>query len=144
MKSKSPSPLAPYNFARCFNTQCAKADNCLHRLAALHDTPEYPTIRIINPMCIPADSSKCTYFISSEKIHVAWGIKHLFDNVLHKDVQTIKSQLFAHFSKGKYYRFYREECYLTPEDQNFIRKVFRQNGIKEEPAFDAFSDEYRW
>lgn len=144
MKSKSVSPLAPYNFARCFNIQCPKADDCLHRLAALHDTPEYPSIPIINPMCIPADSSQCTYFQSAQKIHVAWGIKHLFDNVPHKSVSPMKSQLFAHFGKGKYYRFYREECFLTPEDQSCIRRVFRQNGIQDEPAFDSFSDEYRW
>ncbi len=45
MKHSSEKPLAPANYSRCFNNQCPKADNCLHRLAALRDTPEYPSIR---------------------------------------------------------------------------------------------------
>lgn len=144
MKHSTVAPLAPYNFSRCFNAQCPKAENCLHRLAAVHDTPEYPSIRIINPLCIPEDNSQCSYFQSAKKIHVAWGIKHLFDNILHKNVSTLKNQLISYFGRGKFYRFYREESYLTPEDQNYIRRLFRQNGIEEEPVFDSYSDEYRW
>ena len=56
MKHSSEKPLAPANYSRCFNNQCPKADNCLHRLAALRDTPEYPSTRIINPLCIPEDA----------------------------------------------------------------------------------------
>ena len=109
MKHSSEKPLAPANYSRCFNNQCPKADNCLHRLAALRDTPEYPSIRIINPLCIPEDSSQCAYFQSTQKIHVAWGISHLLDEVPYKNLQPLKSQLIAHFGRGKYYRFYREE-----------------------------------
>ena len=114
MKHSSEKPLAPANYSRCFNNQCPKADNCLHRLAALRDTPEYPSIRIINPLCIPEDSSQCAYFQSTQKIHVAWGISHLLDEVPYKNLQPLKSQLIAHFGRGKYYRFYREESYLYP------------------------------
>lgn len=67
MKHSSEKPLAPANYSRCFNNQCPKADNCLHRLAALRDTPEYPSIRIINPLCIPEDSSQCAYFQSTQR-----------------------------------------------------------------------------
>lgn len=101
MKHSSEKPLAPANYSRCFNNQCPKADNCLHRLAALRDTPEYPSIRIINPLCIPEDSSQCAYFQSTQKIHVAWGISHLLDEVPYKNLQPLKSQLIAHFGRGK-------------------------------------------
>ena len=144
MKHSSEKPLAPANYSRCFNNQCPKADNCLHRLAALRDTPEYPSIRIINPLCIPEDSSQCAYFQSTQKIHVAWGISHLLDEVPYKNLQPLKSQLIAHFGRGKYYRFYREKCYLSPEDQNYVRQTFRQYGIPGEPAFNSYSEEYRW
>lgn len=129
MKHSSEKPLAPYNFSRCFNAQCVKADKCLHRLAALRDTPEYPSIRIINPLCIPEDSSQCSYFQSAQKIHVAWGISHLLDEVPYKSLHLLKNQLISHFGRGKYYRFYREECYLLPEDQNYIHQAFRQYNI---------------
>lgn len=100
MKHQSEKPLAPYSFSRCFNAQCAKAETCLHRLAAVRDTPEYPSIRVINPLCIPADSSKCPYFQSAQKAHVAWGISHLLDDVPYKYLHTLKNRLIAHFGRG--------------------------------------------
>lgn len=144
MKHFSEKPLAPASYPRCFPNQCPKADTCLHRLAALHDTPEYTSIRIINPLCIPKDDSQCPYYQSTQKIHVAWGIRHLLDEVPYRSLQSLKSQLIAHFGRGKYYRFYREECYLSPEDQNYIRNAFRQHNITGEPIFDSYSDEYNW
>ncbi len=134
MKHSSEKPLAPANYSRCFNNQCPKADNCLHRLAALRDTPEYPSIRIINPLCIPEDSSQCAYFQSTQKIHVAWGISHLLDEVPYKNLQPLKSQLIAHFGRGKYYRFYREESYLSPKTRTISAELstnttFRENRL---------------
>ena len=125
MKHSSEKPLAPANYSRCFNNQCPKADNCLHRLAALRDTPEYPSIRIINPLCIPEDSSQCAYFQSTQKIHVAWGISHLLDEVPYKNLQPLKSQLIAHFGRGKYYRFSRNVVLV--ESSADIVLVFAEN-----------------
>lgn len=134
----------PYAFVHCFNSQCPKAENCLRHLAAQHCTNIYPTLNIVNPNCISADANECTYFLSTEKIRVAWGTRHLLDNVPYKDVYDIKSRLMGHFGRGKYYRFFRKERYLKPEDQAYIRQVFRQKGIKEEPVFECYSEEYKW
>ena len=101
MKHSSEKPLAPANYSRCFNNQCPKADNCLHRLAALRDTPEYPSIRIINPLCIPEESSQCAYFQSTQKIHVAWGISHLLDEVPYKNLQPLKRPVDSPFRPRK-------------------------------------------
>lgn len=136
--------LVPYNFAHCFNNQCPKAGKCLRNIAAQHCTNNYPTLRIINPACIPANADKCSHFQSAEKINVAWGIRNLFDNVPHKNVSVLKSQMLAHFGRGKYYRFYRKECYLSPEDQAYIRQLFQRYGYKDEPAFESFSKEFDW
>lgn len=144
MENLSEHALAPYNFSRCFNAQCLKADTCLHRLAAIYDTAEHPHIHAINPLCIPADTEQCPYFRSAQKVRVAWGITHLFDDVPYKHLHPLKNQLITHFGRGKYYRFFRKESGLFPEDQEYICKSFQQYGIQENPAFDSYSDEYRW
>jgi hypothetical protein len=59
--------------------------NCLRRVAALLTTADTSYISIINPMCIPATGIDCPHFQNAEKIHVAWGISHLLDNVPYKD-----------------------------------------------------------
>ena len=144
MKEEFNYQSVPYNFAHCFNNQCPKAGKCLRNIAAQHCTNNYPTLRIINPACIPANADTCPHFQTNAKIHVAWGIKDLLDNVPHKYVSLLKSQMLAYFGRGKYYRFYRKECYLTPEDQAYIGQLFRRNGYEGELAFDSYSDEYDW
>jgi len=134
----------PYNFAHCFNHQCPKGEKCLHRLAAVHSTNQYPTIVTVNPNCIPEDANTCPFYHSVQKIRVAWGIKHLLDNVPHKDAVVLKDSMLGHFGRGMYYRFYRKEKYVAPEQQEYIRRIFRQKGITEEPVFDSYTEEYKW
>ncbi|WP_321333684.1 DUF6078 family protein [uncultured Bacteroides sp.] len=132
----------PYGYAHCFKNQCPKASNCLHQFAARYTTPDIPFITIINPACIPADASSCPYFQPSERIRAAWGISHLLDNVPYKDARNLRSQMLEHFGKNLYYRFYRKERCIKPDDQAFIRQLFRQKGITEEPVFDSYTWEY--
>ena len=83
--NKLKNKTVPFNYARCYNEQCPKACNCLRRVAALLTTADTSYISIINPMCIPATGIDCPHFQNAEKIHVAWGISHLLDNVPYKD-----------------------------------------------------------
>ena len=103
-----------------------------------------PTLSIINPNRIPADTTDCPYFRKAQKYRVAWGIRHLLDNVPHKCAAPMRNQLVGHFGKTTYYRFYRQEQGLFPKAQAYIRQVFKQYGIAEEPKFERYSEEYSY
>ncbi len=75
---------------------------------------------------------------------MAWGVKGLLDKIPYEDAVSIKQKLIGHFGKTKYYRFYREERYLTPKEQAYIRQVFCNKGITEAPSFTRYTDEYMW
>lgn len=81
MKNKFDYQSVPYGFAHCFHSQCIHKEECLHHLAAINCTSQYPTLSIINPNRIPADTTDCPYFRKAQKYRVAWGIRHLLDNV---------------------------------------------------------------
>ena len=66
------------------------------------------------------------------------------DKIPYEDAVSIKQKLIGHFGKTKYYRFYREERYLTPKEQAYIRQVFCNKGITEAPSFTRYTDEYMW
>lgn len=134
----------PYGYTHCFNGHCSKEKKCLHRLVAVHSTKEYPTLTVVNPNCIPADGNNCPYYKSIQKIRMAWGIRLLLDNILHKDAVSIKNQMISHFGRSMYYRFYRKEHSINPEQQDYIRQLFRKNGIAKEPQFEYYTDEYKW
>lgn len=132
----------PHEYAHCFNSQCAQNSECLRHLVAEHCTSRYPTLRIINPNCIPANTATCPYFKSSRKLHVAWGLRNLLDNVPYKDGSSIRQALICHFGKTNYYRHYRQERALLPQDQKYIQQLFQSYGITTEPVFERYSDEY--
>ncbi|AVM58303.1 hypothetical protein C3V43_11510 [Bacteroides heparinolyticus] len=132
----------PYDYAHCFNNRCTQSSQCLRHLVAKNSTSQCPTLRIVNPNCIPADTAACPYFNSTQKLHVAWGLKHLLDNVPYKHGNAIRHELISHFGKTNYYRHYRQERALLPQDQEYIRQLFRSYGITAEPQFERYSDEY--
>ncbi|KAB5347628.1 DUF6078 family protein [Bacteroides salyersiae] len=144
MEQKTNTLSVPYSYARCYNEQCRQAENCLRRMAALYDTADYPFITILNPVRFPKADGNCSYFQKAEKVRMAWGVKGLLYKIPYEDAVSIKQQLIGHFGKTKYYRFYREERYLTPKEQAYIRQVFRNKGITEEPPFTRYTDEYMW
>ena len=144
MENKFDYQSVPYGFAHCFHSQCIHKEECLHHLAAINCTSQYPTLSIINPNRIPRDTTDCPYFRKAQKYRVAWGIRHLLDNVPHKCAAPMRNQLVGHFGKTTYYRFYRQEQGLFPKAQAYIRQVFKQYGIAEEPKFERYSEEYSY
>lgn len=134
----------PRYFAHCFNDQCPKTNDCLRRLAAINNTPDKSFITIVNPACFPSNGHTCPHFKPQSKSHMAWGITHLLDNVPHKDATELRNEMINHFNKSLYYRFYRKEHALSPDDQRYILQLFKEKGITEEPVYDYYTDEYNW
>ena len=66
-----------------------------------------------------------------------WGLKQLLNRIPYEDAVSIRIQLVGHYGKTGYYRFYRGERGLMPKDQAYIRQLFRNKGIKEEPTTNA-------
>ncbi len=135
---------APRTFARCGNAQCPKAAECLRHWIAEHDTDLHKTVMTVNLKALPALNEPCSYFLPIKQIRVAWGVKNLFNNLPYRQAKAIKAHIIGHFGRTKYYRFYREEQYVSPEDQEYIRKTFLRYGIRQVPAFDRYTDIFKW
>lgn len=134
----------PDSFARCLNEKCKQANSCLRRLALLQTTPETHYFSIVNPASVSQDAAKCPFFVSSRKLRMAWGMKHLLDNVPYKTAYSLRYNLLAYYGKSHYYCCFRGERYITPTEQAYIRNLFLQYGIKEEPVYDDYTEEYSW
>ena len=144
MKEEPDSLSVPYNFSRCFNDQCPQALKCLRYIAAKNEITDYLYISIVNPARYPADGNQCECFKTAVKVHVAWGLKRLLDRIPYEDAVSIRMHLVGHYGKTGYYRFYRGERGLMPKDQAYIKQIFRNKGIKEEPTYQRYTEEYIW
>jgi hypothetical protein len=77
-------------------------------------------------------------------VQYAVGMDHLLDQIPYLEAKRIKQRLLMTYGKNKFYQFKRKERTFSPEDQQYIRQVFRMYGVKDEPVFDAWLSGYRW
>ena len=144
MKNDFNYDSTPHSYAHCFNHQCVRSQKCMHHLVAQHCNALPSTICVVNPAWIPEDTSTCSLFQPIRKVRMAWGVRNLLNKIPHEDAVKLKAQIINYFGRTHYYRLYRKEHGLTPEQQNFIRRLFRNKGIAEEPAFESYTEVYQW
>jgi len=133
----------PGNYAHCLNEQCPRAYECLRFQVAQYANANKTSFLVINPKHI-ASQKECSHFRPVQLVRHAVGITHLFDNLPYSKTNQIKRQIQRYFERNHYYRIYRKERYINPEGQDFIRELFRKEGILEEPVFDEYIDTYVW
>lgn len=136
--------LVPYSFTHCVRSSCVRANDCIRYRAMQYATPDRGSLSIVNPVAIPGDGKKCRYFFADQKVRYALGISRLLDNIPYKKAVMIRSSLRAHFRKATYYRIRNKERLITPAEQDFVRQLFQQYGIGEEPVFDTYIEQYQW
>lgn len=136
--------LIPYGFTHCFNSRCPRAAGCLRQIAARYSTHAQRHIQVVNPAYYPVGDAPCPDFKSAEKIRVAWGITNLLEKVPYRTARHLRKIMIFHFTKTLYYRFFRKEYGISPEAQLYIRQLFLQHGVQEEPVFDSYTEEYDW
>ena len=134
----------PSSFAHCFNAECPQSATCLRALAAQHCASGVCFISTVNPNFYPKAGETCPYFKPNQKVRMAWGISRLFDAIPYRRATEMRRMLIGHFNKSHYYRVYRKEAPLTPADQQYISRLFKRDGIMEDPVFDLYTEEYVW
>lgn len=58
-------------------------------------------------------------------VQYAVGMDHLLDQIPYLEAKRIKQRLLMTYGKNKFYQFKRKERTFSPEDQQYIRQVFR-------------------
>lgn len=144
MDPKFDYQLIPYKFAHCLNKECKQAHECLRYQATLHIPAEMTSFIIVNPSHTSPNNGNCRFFKMDKLQPFARGIKHLFDNIPHKDAVIIKQQMLEHFGKTLFYRFWRKEYLVSPAQQEYIQKLFLERNITEPLAFDEYIKQYEW
>ena len=132
----------PDGYEYCFagNGKCPKASSCLRAIAAQllseSEAPQPQSVRAVNPFYVGSlsGSSTCARYRSSEQLHYARGMTHLFDEVPTKLLFTVRHRVMGCFSCERYYYHCRKgERPISPEEQQRIARVFKAVGISTKP-----------
>lgn len=78
-------------------------------------------------------------------VRAAIGFQHIFDEIKAKHSHVMRMKLANYLGTGgSYYRYRNGENLLMPEQQEWIKKMFRDFGYTEEVVFDDYKDVYRF
>lgn len=130
----------PKNFIVCLNENCSLRENCLRRLAAIHDREDSDLLSVVNDSKF--NESNCKYFLENKKTRIAYGMKDSFEDVKAKDIANIRKELKNHFGLTYYYERRNGKMPITPKDQEFISNLFNSYGY--EIKFDEIKEETLW
>ena len=86
----------------------------------------------------------CVYHQPKRISRMAYGMTHTFDQVLAKDAPAIRSTLVKQFGNGSYYVRRNGKYPISPDEQEYIHKVFRSYGYADGAPFDEYRDEVEW
>ena len=81
MKTKNEKEIKIANYLVCLNKKCKNKDGCLRHLALQYNDKKHHFLKVINPLCYPHTNEVCPFFRSATKVHIAWGMKQLYDDM---------------------------------------------------------------
>lgn len=133
----------PARFAHCFNEHCTRGEQCLRRQITLRMPNTITSVMAVNPNHYKSPTGEdCRVFFLDKPKRYARGFSQMLDNLPHKKVAGIKAQMKAYLGYATYYRCYRKERLIKPEEQERIKQIFRQQNISTELNFDEYMDYY--
>lgn len=131
--------LVDYHWMYCFNADCPRAAECIRFISAKFKPDDVTAGNAVYPDANLHAS--CSHFMRVHQFKAAWGFSHLYDQVKHVEMQTIKYRVMDVLgNRTTYYRVHRGEKHLTPEMQEQVKKVFAEYGYGE-PAYDHYAEE---
>lgn len=133
----------PTFYTFCASKSCPQAETCMRHqvLRQLPSTCE--TLKILNPNY--ADTvidNGCDLYVKFEKRKIAYGFKHMFDNLPFNVAKAIHSQIEAAFCHTSFYRCKKGTQPTPPDKQAIVKGIFEKYGITEEPQYDKIVEEY--
>lgn len=134
----------PAQWALCFSDDCQLASKCLRHHAAMYVPEGQERLFVINRQATDSQAG-CQWFATNEPIQTAYGFKHLYDNIHHKDYARMKKAITALLGgRSNYYRYNSGERSLTPEQQQAIATIMKNMGYNDAPVFEHFRQEVRF
>lgn len=133
--------LLPPSWLFCFLSECPRAEECVHFLSGTVVPDDKKRGFAVFPTALK--DGDCPYFKPIKKVMGAWGFNTLFDNVKAKHAPELRASIKKHLgSNWAYYRYNRGEALLSPEQQEWIIKLFGSYGYTDNLQFDGYKEVY--
>ena len=133
----------PYDWTLCYVEGCSHKDECMRYQVCLIAPDSMTRNKCVLPTVLK--KKECPHFMPIKMVRAAIGFQHIFDEIKAKHSHVMRMKLANYLGTGgSYYRYRNGENLLMPEQQEWIKKMFRDFGYTEEVVFDDYKDVYRF
>jgi hypothetical protein len=133
----------PEWWALCFLAECPRIGECL-RYQVGQVAPE----KMTKGCCVMPSvlkQAKCPHFHPIVTVRAAVGFTHIFDEVKERHHADMRAKIAEYLGGGgTYYRYRNGTKLLMPEQQQWIRNLFKRYGYQEDIEFDNYRTVYRF
>ena len=139
-KKYDSSQIAP-SWLYCFNAQCPMHDHCLRFQSALEMPADQENGWAVYPNAIK--NGQCRFYRKDKKVTLATGFvvkdnpraTNMFIEMRHKITDYLGGN-------GTYYLYRNGKKWLSPQQQEDIRRIFSNAGYTDEVVFGQTKEEY--
>ena len=134
------SQIAP-SWLYCFNAQCPKHDSCLRFQSALEMAADRDNGWAVYPNALK--NGQCRFYRKDEKVMLATGFV-VKDNPRVSSMFVEMRRRITNYlgGNGTYYLYRNGKKWLSPQQQEDIRNIFRNAGYTDEVVFEKTKETY--
>ena len=141
MEQKYDFKQIPSGWRYCFNAQCPMKDQCLRFQTALALPESFEMGEAVFPGALK--NGKCRFFRKDEKVLMATGFLIKDNTQMSEQFRAMRLPLTRYLGgNGTYYLYRNGKKWLTPQQQAYIRALFRRAVYKEEVVFGETRVDY--
>ena len=97
-----------------------RADKCLRRQVAFH-IPKKRFIQVANLGHVSSSGEECTFFMEKKPLLYARGMTHLLNNIIFKEAQLLKKQIYAYWGKTTITDVYTKNVFSSLWNKSILR-----------------------
>lgn len=131
----------PASWQYCFNGECSMHQECLRFQTGRELPADIQWGNAVFPTALK--DGHCPFFRRDEKVRLATGFVIPGNPRLNSCFVALRHQIGSLLGHGGTYYLYRNgEKWLTPDQQEAIRRLFRDNGYADEVEYAHYKDDY--
>ena len=128
----------------CFNAECPLHEQCLRWTVGHYVDSACHVVTCVNPRYAPAAKGRCDLFRDNRPITMPIGMTGFYRDMPGHTEHSIKRRLIAQSCRSTYYKYHRGDRPITPDMQELITRISREEGWQGALTFDGEVTDYVW